>query len=503
MDSFSRGKKLALMGLSKQYSWQTVNEFEDPYHNSDDEYKDPEDMTQTCISGNSQASSSTWGDDIQSVSKDKCIGSILTSLTKEKQCTACKKPKKVCCCKVGFKLLEDKIPSADSPNIEEKELVLETIGTEPTPSSSQSPRKIGTPGTTIPELQSSEYYALAGQKLHQNILDNNISEEEVAFMLVTLNEEEQTEYTVKCITSHQKEREQFLRHLYLRHRDRELEIVIDPKEKMLVSRESLEEFLDLSQHSIRLSEETLPSHYITTTSLSKTTPPEDAELENLLDPQNIEKQKSPISYVPEDLLRNIKTLLDEHATQQLVAISSIACDVEYYIHSAYCHYSSSNAQTTPSIPPQDEDESTMKRLMNVIPTDCVKKITEQDLTLLWNSLKNDELFRIICTNQFGKMGKLIAIKLKTFCETDGALEFYGNLPHKLTRKAKKNPNVLHTVIETESEKDEEKEKEQRNVINNRTSKNKKTAVIKKIEIVSKRKKAAIKKVKTGDKGKNK
>ncbi|XP_072402450.1 uncharacterized protein [Diabrotica undecimpunctata] len=48
-------------------------------------------------------------------------------------------------------------------------------------------------------------------------------------------------------------------------------------------------------------------------------------------------------------------------------------------------------------------------------------------------------------------------QLKTFCETDGASEFYGNLPHKLTRKAKKNPNVLHTVIESDSEKDEEKE----------------------------------------------
>ncbi|CAH0551164.1 unnamed protein product [Brassicogethes aeneus] len=71
-------------------------------------------------------------------------------------------------------------------------------------------------------------------------------------------------------------------------------------------------------------------------------------------------------------------------------------------------------------------------------------------------------------------------QLKTFCETDGASEFYGNLPYKLTRKAKKKTkDVLHTLIETDSEKDEEEEQEQ-----NRYSKTKKTAVIKKKKLLA-------------------
>ncbi|XP_072377261.1 uncharacterized protein [Diabrotica undecimpunctata] len=53
------------------FSWQIVNEFEDSFRNSGDEDKGLDDITQTCTSGNRQASSSTCGHDIQSVSKDK------------------------------------------------------------------------------------------------------------------------------------------------------------------------------------------------------------------------------------------------------------------------------------------------------------------------------------------------------------------------------------------------------------------------------------------------
>lgn len=92
------------------------------------------------------------------------------------------------------------------------------------------------------------------------------------------------------------------------------------------------------------------------------------------------------------------------------------------------------------------------------------------------------------SNQLGKVGKLTAA------------EYYGNLPYKSTTKSKKT-NVLHKVIETDSENGEE-EQEQRNV-RNRLHKNKKNAVIKKMETVGKRKKTIIKKMETGGKGKKK